>query len=173
MDNIVQHEEIKICFIPYTLEAAIKNNGKSYTEFYNDMMSGDEDKTNYISKYDIKTFKCIQNMCYYKLLEVSSLSEFRIDGAIEDGFLNNINMSINMDINDAIRFHVEDSVLFVVLNKGFFYFLNSKLMEFKDFFFNKILLNLFNFFTEDRVFSSALYDTLHDRVISSNYEKQG
>ena len=113
---------------------------------------------------------------YYDAIEMDILDEeftgdFIRNKSIENGFLNNINMSINIDINDSIRFNIEDSVLYVTLNKEFFYFLNSNLTEFKDFFFNKVLLNLFNFFTEDNVFNSMLYNNIHDQIVSSNHNK--
>ena len=37
MDSMIHHEEIKIRFIPYTINAVIKNAGKTYTEFFNDI----------------------------------------------------------------------------------------------------------------------------------------
>jgi hypothetical protein len=172
MGSMMNHEEIKIRFIPYTINAVIKNAGKTYTEFFNDVESIYINNISYISKYDLKTLDYIQKLCQYKLLEQASFnSDFIRDKSIENGFLNNINMSINIDINDSIRFNIEDSVLYVTLNKEFFYFLNSSLTEFKDFFFNKVLLNLFNFFTEDNVFNSMLYNSIHDQIVSSNHNK--
>lgn len=172
MGSMINHEEIKILFIPYTINAVMKNAGKTYTDFYNDIESKDINNVSYISKHDLKTLDYIQKLCRYKLLDRSPFEgDFIRDKSIENGFLNNINMSINIDINDSIRFNIEDSVLYVTLNKEFFYFLNSNLTEFKDFFFNKVLLNLFNFFTEDKVFSSMLYDHIHDQIVSSNHNK--
>lgn len=172
MDSMIHHEEIKIRFIPYTINAVIKNAGKTYTEFFNDIEPIGLNNVSYISKYDLKTLDYIQKLCQYKLLGQSLVnSDFIRDKSIENGFLNNINMSINIDINDSIRFNIEDSVLYVTLNKEFFYFLNSSLTEFKDFFFNKVLLNLFNFFTEDNVFNSMLYNNIHDQIVSSNHNK--
>lgn len=168
MGSMMSHEEIDILFIPYTINAVIKNAGKTYTEFFNDIESKDIDNVSYISKYDLKTLHYIQKLCRYKLLDRYAFdTNFIRDKSIENGFLNNINMSINIDINDSIRFNIEDSVLYVTLNKEFFHFLNSNLTEFKDFFFNKVLLNLFNFFTEDKVFSSMLYDDIHNQIVSS------
>ena len=180
MGSMIHHEEIKIRFIPYTINAVIKNAGKTYTEFFNDIEPIGLNNVNYISKYDLKTLNYIQELCQYKLLGQSIVnsdgeslgnSDFIRNKSIENGFLNNINMSINIDINDSIRFNIEDSVLYVTLNKEFFYFLNSNLTEFKDFFFNKVLLNLFNFFTEDNVFNSMLYNNIHDQIVSSNHNK--
>ena len=171
MDDVIKHTGIGILFIPYTVEAIIKNKGLSYTEFLNKLKNS-TDIDSIISKYDLKALEYCDFIGKWKLLGDNSLAQKRfppIDyyNDIKDAFLNNINMSINMDINDSIRFHVEDSVLYVILNKGFFYFLDTDTNSIKDFFISKSLLTLFNFYTEDKVLCSDLYLELQNQLIYS------
>ena len=170
MTDLLNRPHIEICFIPYTIEAIIKNSKISYTDLYNDMKK-DKIDLEYLSKRDYEITSTLNRYLNYKLLGVDEC--FVTQNELNDvnaAFLNNINMSINMDINDSIRFHVEDSVLFVILNKGFFYFLNTEFERFKNFFFGICLSNLFNFFTEDIVLKCKLYNQLQKQIIRSYYE---
>lgn len=170
MTDLLNRPHIEICFIPYTIEAIIKNSKISYMDLYKDIKK-DKIDIEYLSKRDYEIISTLNRYLNYKVLGIdgNSVTQNELND-VNDAFLNNINMSINMDINDSIRFHVEDSVLFVILNKGFFYFLNTEFVRFKNFFFGICLSNLFNFFTEDIVLKCKLYNQLQKQIIRSHYE---